>query len=706
MDRRAFLHLLGSTSIVALTTGSRALAQKGAGTAPPPPLANADGATIVLPNQWQGKGLTWGLPKLPSFGGNGSGLSSEIQGGAIGPSGPSMSIPRSLNKIVLAADAGLSLDVINKDYNPFSAHPLGGAFAKPSELFTGKAFIPVQDIMGGVIAQTSGGAIPAPLKPAVAALSKAAVLKTPAHQFKLENGLGNRVVFFESEGPGKIGHKHIDLVIEEFNISNKTRLLKVMSHFNNAAGNAPNNGTQGGTPTEIISGGAQCGTHHVGGFSLGHRKPDGSGPVTLKGDWPANYGQLNDSNRHYNPHLIAIDYRGGTRNPIPDEALAAYNRNADLWDCCACAIVPFATQDLDPRYTSYEKNPLEIYDQSSAQAVAQSLARFDTNYFLKTHGAFYCAEGQYVVANLGPQEATLLKKSKFGTTEFGKRIENFRNAPGYANMSEQQRRRAPEIGWNHLKTLGVARGGISAEHLQSLTQTGRTATSLEWIPEDVKGWQAYGTRNAEGLIARPMTVATLAWGVFKNYMPIEGLARTIAQDVTRAYAAGDATVKGGITQMCNGQAPTSSAGRATLQGIAIKAAVGFTIGALSHKDTRKALLTQAGADEVTKPAEKAKVEAAYTDFLETLKNADFTSQASVDNALKAADDRLSKLVVERKYYNKVTKTTSMKEQPLMRYAAPACVLLWAQHPFMAETQCLRYVATAMHTEQARNRPTA
>ena len=45
-----------------------------------------------------------------------------------------------------------------------------------------------------------------------------------------------------------------------------------------------------------------------------------------------------------------------------------------------------------------------------------------------------------------PQEdadgGTLLKKSRYGDTAFGRLIENFVNAPGYAGMSAEERERA------------------------------------------------------------------------------------------------------------------------------------------------------------------------------------------------------------------------------------------------------------------------
>ena len=142
--------------------------------------------------------------------------------------------------------------------------------------------------------------------------------------------------------------------------------------------------------------------------------------MAIKSDWPSNYGQLGNNNKTYNAHLIAIDYSAGVEDEIPEDTLKAYYRNADMWDCASAILVPFADQDPDPKYRDYMYNPLEVFDQKSARDVAASLATLDERTFLEKHGAFYCAEGQYVVANLGPQEdedgGTLLKKSRYGDT--------------------------------------------------------------------------------------------------------------------------------------------------------------------------------------------------------------------------------------------------------------------------------------------------
>jgi hypothetical protein len=167
-------------------------------------------------------------------------------------------------------------------------------------------------------------------------------IRTPAHQFHLEEGLGNRVVFYgETKIDGEtvdLGHRHIDELVTALAGKN-LRLIKQMVHFNLQS--------QGGTPDAIVADGVG-GSTHAGGFAAGY-SIDGK-PIAVKSDWPSSYGWLGNNNKTYNAHLIAIDYAAGTEAPIPDETMAAYYRNADMWDCCAAMLVPFADQDPEPKF--------------------------------------------------------------------------------------------------------------------------------------------------------------------------------------------------------------------------------------------------------------------------------------------------------------------------------------------------------------------
>ncbi len=629
--------------------------------------------------------------------------SGKIETGQLDPVGDSVELPPALDGIVTPADEALSLEVLNRELNPFLADPRGpdgkpllGPFQAGGELYQGKTFLPVSFIVAKLA--ESAGLPPDMLKPLIDALSPAVPIHTPAHQFRLGRTLGNRVVFYgETTVDGAtvtIGHTHIDQVVTSLAKKN-LRLIKQMVHFDRPA--------QGGSPEDIVADGA-AGSTHAGGFSAGYNV-DGT-PMTVKSDWPSNYGALGNNNKTYNAHLIAIDYSAGVADPIPDDTLKAYYRNADMWDCASAIVVPFADQDPDPKYRDYLYNPLEVFDQKSARDVAAALATLDQRTFFEKHGAFYCAEGQYVVANLGPQEdedgGTLLKKSRYGNTELGRLIDNFIKAPDYAGMSAEERQQHPSIGWEYLLALGPDNGGISGEQALILTATDRHGIALDWVPEEVKGWQAYRPKNEEALIAKPMTVATIAWALLRLYMPRDAVAQAVATDIARAYAQGDDAVKQAAKLLIGGADPATPVGQALLAGVAAKAATGLLLGLLSSDEVAASLLGKAGFNEIVDDADKERVLAAYKEFLGILQNADYSTQGALDRALGEADHRLGGLTVMRTFFNRTTQQRMPAKNTVMKYAAPPCYGMWAQQPFLAETGCLRYVATAMHLSQKKN----
>jgi hypothetical protein len=629
--------------------------------------------------------------------------SGKIEAGQLDPVGQSVEIPAALADIIAPADEVLSLDALNRDFNPFLVDPRGpdgapliGPLPSGGALYEGKTIVPVRYVVAKMA--ESAAIPPEAIKPLVDALNEAVPIRTPAHQFRLGRGLGNRVVFYGAATVNgatvDVGHTHIDRVVIELAKQN-LRLIKEMVHFDRPA--------QGGSPQDVVADGA-AGATHAGGFSAGFNL-DGS-PMAIKSDWPSNYGTLGNNNRTYNAHLIAIDYNAGVEDEIPEETLKAYYRNADMWDCASAILVPFADQDPDPKYRDYMYNPLEVFDQQSARDVAAALATLDERTFFEKHGAFYCAEGQYVVANLGPQEdadgGTLLKKSRYGETAFGRLIENFVTAPGYAGMSAEERERRPSIGWEHLLSLGTDNGGISGEQALILTATDRHGIALDWIPEDIKGWQAYRPKNDEALIARPMTVATIAWALLRLYMPRDAVARAIAGDIGRAYAQGDDRVKESVKLLIGGADPATPVGQALLAGVAAKAATGLLLGLLSSDEVAASLLGKAGFNEITNDADKERVLAAYQEFLGILQNADYSTQGALDRALAEADQKLGALTVTRTFFNRATQERMPAKSTVMKYAAPPCFGMWAQQPFLAETGCLRYVATAMHVSQKKS----
>ena len=723
MKRRSLLQALGIFASAPLWMRTAALAQATStktptGSLAPRPVSGPAGVglpsdwTFEMPKRWQSEGglfARFGAARKRGDGAlilSGVTVESDAKGiriGTLAPTGPAVSLTPAMRKVVGSANARLKLDEMNRSYNHFrttprdyARKPLVGNFKEPDQIYEGKAFIPVRQVIAAALEQA--GQTGAAAKPLLAALSEQALLTTPAHRFLLEDGIGNRVVAY---GPG-VQHGHIDQLVHELKAQNM-RVVKLMTYFKyfkeDEEPNTPAAFAQGGTLQEILSD-SVGGSWHAGGFSAGF---DARGrPTTAKSDWPADYGKLTDERYiAYNAHLFAIDYQGGVRRPIPPQMLAAYYRNADLWDCCAALTVPFVIDEKDPIYKDYFYNPLEVYDRRSAQRVAANMVKLNTEEFLTEHGAFYCSEGQYTVANLGPQEFSLLKKSAFGASAFGMLIDTFNAAPGYRDKSIEERRRMPSIGWAYLRDLGAEKGGISKKQYQHLTQSDRTAIYLEWIGEDIRGWQAYGPREKEGLIARPMTVATMAWSLLRRYVPREGTARVIAADILRAHRTGNAQVKQAVVALCGGADPESEQGQVALTHVSVRAATGLLIGLLASPETRKLLLNKGGFAEVVTDRDKAKVDKAYDSFLDILRNADYSSQESLDAALLAADEKLSNLRIWRRYYNKATKRQYAARQTLMRYAAPVCFAAWAQQPFLARTGCVRYVATTMHTRQAK-----
>jgi len=718
MDRRTVLGMLGVSGVLLSSLVRKAVgaAPEAAATSANPDQVLAQSAQHGLPTDWQFVAPTrWTTvdeslkTRLNSvlrdaspidLGGIKVTRSGQIETGRLDPVGLAVELPPEVAALVSPADEALNLEVINSEYNPFlaeprdaSGKPLVGPFQAAGELYQGKTFLPVKLIMAGMVKAMS--APPSVLQPLIDALSELVVIRTPAHQHRIGAELGNRIVFYGEDIVNgqdiNIGHTHIDKIVDALAAKNM-RLAKQMVHFDHQA--------QGGKPDDIIADGV-AGATHVGGFSEGYN--DEGKPMSVKSDWPSNYGQLGVANRTYNAHLLAIDYSAGVEDPIPEQDLKAYYHNADMWDCCAAILVPFADRDPDPQYRDYMYNPLEVYDQQSARDVAAALATLDADKFLSQHGAFYCAEGQYVVANLGPQEddkgGTLLKQSRFGDTPLGRLIANFIKAPGYAGMSAEERRQHPTIGWDYLLELGENNGGISAEQALILSATDRQGVALDFIDEDVKGWQAYRPKNNEALIARPMTVATLAWGLLRLYMPRDAVAKAIATDIARAYGEGDDSVKESVRTLLSEKDPMSANGQALLAGFSAKAATGLLLGLLSSDQVKASLLYKSGFMDITDDADKQRVLDAYEQFLGILQNADYSTQASLDKALEAADEALADLAVTRTYYNRTTRERQHAKSTVMKYAVPPCFGMWTQQPFLAETGCLRYVATAMHVSE-------
>jgi hypothetical protein len=640
--------------------------------------------------------------------------------GVLNPTAKTFAVPASAKGFVKPTNEALDLGVMNSEFNPLKSRGVIGDYKKPDEMFEGKAVIPTRDIVGGII--QSLGPAGAALAPLLGALPQGSVLRTPAQEFNvggvagLSGRAGNRVVFYGGEHtkPSDVQSSvsDVDHLAMRLGEDQGIRVMKEMVHFVNAA--------QGGEISEILRDGVG-GATHGGGFSSGYVNGK---QTSVYSDWPANYGRLSDYNKDYNAHLFAINYQGGVEKTLPQENVFAYKRNADMWDAILGAVVPFATNDPDPRYHDYTYNPLDAYDQASVQGIAHDAVDLDWNSFKKKHGAFYCAEGQFVVANLGPQEKTLLKRSEFGVeknadgspkvgadgkpsmTKLGALIDGFQEAynqapanpgdPDTRTWSVEEKRKHPEIGWNYLGTKGLA----SSEMLQRLKDTGRIGTFLEWIPESIDGWQKFGPLDKENqMIAKPMTVATLAWSLLHRYLPREGIAATVKQDLLNAFKAGPPEVQGGIKALLGGADPTTPEGQKALNVLAFKASTATLANALGSDQMKKMLLQKAGFEEITNDGDKQAVMKEYETFIQILMTA--PDQQTLEVELAKQDEVLRHMKVHRSTVDSVTgQQNGEVVESTMLYAAPSSIAAWAQDPvFGGGPQVLQYLATAMHADQ-------
>ncbi len=646
--------------------------------------------------------------------------------GHLDPQSPAIVLTPSLARLIRPANEVLSARKLNETvaWNPFltgdeNARALGpavGPYREAHEVFDGKTIIPVKKILAEFAAGQLGP-VSSVLGPLVDAVAQAGLLRAPAHKFNTGGAPGARVIFFGG-GEGR-HHENLDPVVAELG-ARGTRLVAQWVHPSESSLNLS---THGGTPMDILgNGNFPAGGSHLQSLSSGMIAGK---PATVIGSW-MDTSVFDDASKGFCAHVLAIDYQAGARDPIPGETLAHYKRNADMWDCIVAMIVPFAGED-PLGYTSFLWNPLEIHDQASARDAAAALAHLDWRKFKEKFGAFYCAEAIYSSANLGPQEdrngGTLLKKSRFGATRLGLLFKTFGEAPEYAGKPVEWRRRNPQFGWKHLLAKGADAGGVSPSQYKALacllypnaaagedgagfcekTYSSRQGVYLEWIPEDVQGWQAYRPKNREGLIASPLTTGTLAWAVLRSYMPREGVARVIASDIARAYQNGGGAVKSAVNHITGGADPTGAAGGTALGAFALQLASGFMLAALTDNSAlsaadkeiydsavQKSIFVNAGFEEITTDAGKAKVKEVWNDFLSVLRDPQNVARDRLDAALLEADRRAANVVVERRAPN------GQKVSGLMKFVPPGCWAIWAQQPFISESHALRYVGTLTH----------
>ena len=106
-------------------------------------------------------------------------------------------------------------------------------------------------------------------------------------------------------------------------------------------------------------------------------------------------------------------------------------------------------------------------------------------------------------------------------------------------------------------------------------------------------------------------------------------------------------VKTSVQTLIGGADPATPTGQAMVAGLAARAATGLLLGLLSSEKVQETLLFKAGFNDITNEDDKARVLAAYQEFLGILQNADYSSQASLDKALAEADAKFAGLSVTR-----------------------------------------------------------
>ena len=180
INRRLVLRMLALSGLLLSSLGRKALAEtvKPAEIAPQiPPLDGPQGLPsdfrIVPPLRWNtvDAHLTRRLdPTLRDtspidIGGiSVSRASGKIETGKLDPVGQAVDLPPSLDALVLPADQALSLDVLNREFNPFVSDPRGsngkplvGPFSKGGEVYEGKTLLPIRLIMKMTL-EVHGGA--------------------------------------------------------------------------------------------------------------------------------------------------------------------------------------------------------------------------------------------------------------------------------------------------------------------------------------------------------------------------------------------------------------------------------------------------------------------------------------------------------------------------------------------------------------------
>ena len=589
--------------------------------------------------------------------------------------GSSIPLTDELAKIIKDPDTALSVKRINIDeYSSKS----GEKNKTGSELYLSKSISNIKLIVNGLEAYHKENRNEDKVK-AVSIISKhisdKEIFIRPAHQFMINNKLGNRVIFYGGDNEFEYGpaHKNIDYLTHEI----KMPVIKVMTHFNHA---------QGGYISDILED-TSGGMTHVGGYSASWYN---NKPTTVRSDWPADYGRLNDESRYYNAHLLAIDYQAGTDKKIPEETLTQYHKNYKMWDALTGMIIPYTRSSKIEEFQDYKNNPLEAINIEALNNLATVAATLDKS---KINFTSYCAEGMWNVANLAVNVP--ITKNKY--PEIDKLIRNYQSAPGFKGMDHTQRTHRPEIGWLWLHEEGL----ITDSTYKGILQTNRNTIYLDWVADDLVPWTIYQPQQKDGLIANPMTLGTLVRMLIRTYYPRESVTKAIINAFNTLYKKGDKTVKAAIETLLDGFSPTNIIGERILFENAYKMANAELAYIVQSDMLKNIIFKKLGYEHIVDFEDQEKVEKLFLKYVAAISDSEFSKRKDFDKKLAALDKELANMKIKMKVYgpNDVKTRTEEKIVPFFMWTPPQAWVFWAQHPNEFNSRTLRYIATAMHIEQ-------
>ena len=597
---------------------------------------------------------------------------------ALDPYGESIVLPDISKSYVMSPDQSLDLDALNVKELRSKTNVLSES---ESDFFTAKSTVAVRKLFEGMAQYFTSQGMDDKAKDVELIAKHIDELKTfrrPAHQYKMNKEISNRVLFYGAknefdQGPG---HTNIDKFVHDVGHP----LVKVMTHFSEA---------QGGTLFNLLESGSG-GMTHAGGYIAGWYN---GRPVAIRSEWPTDYGVLGDDNVYYNAHLFAIDYQAGTSKRIPDHNLVNYYKNYALWDVFSGLFVPFVSKSKVEEYQDYKNNPLEVYNGKTLGNIAEAIGSLNKE---KINFTSYCAEGQWNTMNLAPNY--LITKGHY--PKIDEFIRTYQSAPDYRAINENERFKFPEIGWKWLHEEKL----ITEAQYKELLITRRVSIYLDWIDNDTKPWTEYGVGRSDGLIADPMSLGTLVRTLLRTYFPREHVKQVIADALRDVYTEGGDKVKKAVDNFLDGYSPdTFFIGDYVIGEAATKISGLQYALLLSYEPLKEKLFKKLGFEHIVSDEDQLKVETLYEKYIQAILNPDLDTRDKFDSELAKIDAELASLQVEMLVYGPkdTTKRTKKARVRFFMWAPPQAWSFWAQQPDMFNSHAIRYAATAMHYYQSK-----